>query len=199
MLNSLAQTLLKTTAPGVPDFYQGTELWSFTLVDPDNRRPVDYELRRALLASMRDAGDALELVNELLKRPEDGRVKLYVTSRALTFRRASRDLFARGSYMPLRAEGKRADNVIAFARASEDKTAVVVAGRFFTRLGIGDSGALRLNAEGWGDTRLQLGELQSGGRFRDVFTGREFDARDGTLALSEILSPLPVALLESIA
>jgi (1->4)-alpha-D-glucan 1-alpha-D-glucosylmutase len=199
MLNSLAQTLLKTTAPGVPDFYQGTELWSFTLVDPDNRRPVDYELRRALLASMRDAGDALELVNELLKRPEDGRIKLYVTSRALMFRRGCRDLFARGSYAALRADGKRADNVIAFARADEEKTAVVVAGRFFTRLGIGDSGALRLNAEGWGDTRLQLGELQSGGRFRDVFTGREFDARDDALALSEILSPLPVALLESIA
>ena len=200
MLNSLAQTLLKTTAPGVPDFYQGTELWSFTLVDPDNRRPVDYDLRRALLASMREVGgDATEFVNSLLERPEDGRIKLYVTSRALKFRRARRDLFARGSYLPLRAEGQRADNVVAFARAHDADAGIVIVGRFFTRLGVGTSGALCLSKDVWGDTRLPLGELQDGGCFRDVFTGREFDARDGTLALSEILSPLPVALLERVA
>jgi (1->4)-alpha-D-glucan 1-alpha-D-glucosylmutase len=201
MLNSLAQTLLKTTAPGVPDFYQGTELWDFTLVDPDNRRPVDYHLRRELLASMREADDAdkSQLVNSLLEQPEDGRVKLYVTSRALGFRRDRRDLFARGAYVPLHAVGKRADNVIAFARASDEAAAIVVTGRFFTRLGVGSSGALRLSAEAWGDARLPLGELHDGGRFRDRFTGREFDARDGALALSEILSPLPLALLERVA
>ncbi|MBC7932121.1 MAG: malto-oligosyltrehalose synthase, partial [Rubrivivax sp.] len=199
LLNSLAQTLLKTTTPGVPDFYQGTELWSFTLVDPDNRRPVDYDLRRALLASMRDEGDASQLVDNLLERPEDGRIKLYVTSRALNFRRAHGELFARGSYAALRAEGQRAEGVVAFARAREEETAIVVAGRFFTQLGVGSSGSLRLRAEGWGNTRLQLEELQGMGRFRDVFTGREFDARDGTLSLSEILSPLPVALLERVA
>lgn len=200
MLNSLAQTLLKTTAPGVPDFYQGTELWSFTLVDPDNRRPVDYDLRRALLASMRAAGDdAAEFVNGLLRQPEDGRVKLYVTNRALSFRCAHRELFASGSYLPLRAEGQRAANVVAFARTRGEDAGIVVAGRHFTRLGVGNSGALRLSAEAWGDTLLPLGDLQDGGRFRDVFTGREFDARNGVVALAEVLSPLPVSLLERVA
>ena len=202
MLNSLSQTLLKIASPGVPDFYQGTELWSFTLVDPDNRRPVDYEHRRALLNTLRDVndGDRAALVDDLLARPDDGRVKLYVTARALHFRRARRELFARGSYVPLEAAGRRADNVVAFARKAGDEEAVVVAGRFFTRLGVGREGPLRLGAEAWGDAALAPGDQLAGSRWRDLFTGREFDTRGGekTLRLSEVLSPMPVALLERV-
>ena len=200
LLNSLSQTLLKTTAPGVPDFYQGTELWAFTLVDPDNRRPVDYELRRQLLGGFRDVGegDVSEFVGGLLEQPEDGRVKLYVTARALNFRRERAGLFARGEYVPLPASGRRADNVVAFARALDGDACVTVASRFFTRLGVGREGALGLGREAWGDTALQL-EGVEGARFRDVFTGREFDARDGTLPLAEVLSPLPVALLARVS
>jgi (1->4)-alpha-D-glucan 1-alpha-D-glucosylmutase len=196
ILNSLSQTLLKTTAPGVPDFFQGTELWAFTLVDPDNRRPVDYELRRVRLASLREAGDgdATEFARGLLEQPEDGRVKMYVASRALNFRRTHAALFSQGAYTPLRAAGRRAESVVAFAREHDAKAAIVVAGRFFTRLGTGRSGALSLGRDAWRDTTLELGAL--GGRFRDVFTGREFDARDGTLRVADVLSPLPVALLE---
>jgi (1->4)-alpha-D-glucan 1-alpha-D-glucosylmutase len=234
MLNSLSQTLLKTTAPGVPDFYQGTELWNFTLVDPDNRRPVDYALRREMLASLREVGDGdvTEFVDGLLERPEDGRVKMYVTARALNFRRGRAELFSRGAYVPLRAAGRRADSVVAFARkldgdgsqhgeaaassdaterggdvatnsdaagdvdtAGRDGVALVIAARFFTRLGVGGGGALSLSREAWRDTTLPLGELARG-RFRDVLTGRVFEAgEDGALAVSEILSPLPVALL----
>ena len=196
ILNSLSQTLLKICSPGVPDFFQGTELWAFTLVDPDNRRPVDYEQRRAHLASLREAGDgeATEFVRGLLEQPEDGRVKMYVTSRALGFRRAYAALFSQGAYTPLRAAGRRAESVVAFAREHDAKAAIVVAGRFFTRLGTGRSGALSLARDAWRDTTLELGSL--GGRFRDVFTGREFDARDGTLQVADALSPLPVALLE---
>jgi (1->4)-alpha-D-glucan 1-alpha-D-glucosylmutase len=196
LLNSLSQTLLKTTAPGVPDFFQGTELWAFTLVDPDNRRPVDYELRRAHLASLREAsdGDATEFAHRLLEQPEDGRVKMYVASRALGFRRAHAALFSQGAYTPLRAAGRRAESVVAFARERDASAAIVIAGRFFTRLGTGRSGALSLGQDAWRDTALELGAL--GGRFRDVFTGREFDARDGTLHVADVLSPLPVALLE---
>ncbi|HJQ35326.1 MAG TPA: malto-oligosyltrehalose synthase [Pyrinomonadaceae bacterium] len=199
LLNSLAQTLVKIAAPGVPDFYQGTELWAFTLVDPDNRRPVDYELRRSLLESMRDVGegDVTEFAAGLLEEPSDGRVKLYVTTRALNFRRGHAELFARGAYVPLRAEGRRAENVVAFARALDGDAAIVVSGRFFTRLGVGREGPLSLSREAWGDTALQL-EGVEGGRFRDVFTGREFDASAGTLRLSDVLSPLPVALLTKI-
>jgi (1->4)-alpha-D-glucan 1-alpha-D-glucosylmutase len=196
VLNSLSQTLLKTTAPGVPDFFQGTELWALTLVDPDNRRPVDYELRRALLASLREAGDACatEFARELLERPEDGRVKMYVTGRALGFRRAHAALFSQGAYTPLSAAGRRAESVVAFAREHDASAAIVVAGRFFTRLGAGRSGPLSLGQDAWRDTTLELGA--PGGRFRDVFTGREFDAREGTLRVADVLSPLPVALLE---
>ena len=196
LLNSLSQTLLKTVAPGVPDFYQGTELWAFTLVDPDNRRPVDYDLRRRLLASVSDPaeGDVSEFVGGLLERPEDGRVKLYVTARALNFRRERAALFARGDYLPLSASGRRADNVVAFARTFEGEEVVAVASRFFTRLGVGREGALGIKREVWGGTALHL-EGVEGVRFRDVLTGREFEARDGVLQVGEILSPLPVALL----
>ncbi|HEX8556779.1 MAG TPA: malto-oligosyltrehalose synthase [Pyrinomonadaceae bacterium] len=202
LLNSLSQTLLKTCAPGVPDFYQGTELWAFTLVDPDNRRPVDYEARRALLASLRDVGggDVGEFAGGLLERPGDGRVKLYVTSRALNLRRERAALFARGSYAPLAARGRNAGNVVAFARALDGEAVVAVAGRFFTRLGVGREGPLRLGREAWGDTALRLEGVEGveGARFRDVFTGREFEARDGALPLAELLSPLPVALLTKV-
>lgn len=196
LLNSLSQTVLKATAPGVPDFYQGTELWAFTLVDPDNRRPVDYELRRSLLTSLRDVGegDVSEFVEGLLEQYGDGRVKLYVTARALNFRRERATLFAHGEYVPLRASGPRAANVVAFARAHEDDAAVVVASRFFTRLGVGREGALSLKREAWGDTTLHLEGLE-GGRYRDVLTGREYEARDGALDVACVLSPLPVALL----
>ena len=196
LLNSLSQTLLKTAAPGVPDFYQGTELWAFTLVDPDNRRPVDYELRRQLLASLRDVGegDVSEFAEGLLEQPEDGRVKMYVTSRALNFRREHAELFARGEYIPLHASGRRAASVVSFARTHDGEAAVVVASRFFTRLGVGREGALSLKREAWGGTALHL-EGVEGGRYRDVLTGREFEARDGVLQVGEILSPLPVALL----
>jgi (1->4)-alpha-D-glucan 1-alpha-D-glucosylmutase len=200
LLNSLSQTLLKTTAPGVPDFYQGTELWAFTLVDPDNRRPVDYEQRRAVLASLRDVGDgdASEFAEGLLEQPEDGRVKMYVTTRALNFRRERAAVFARGEYLPLSASGRRADNVVSFARALEGDAVVVVASRFFTRLGVGREGALSLKREAWGGTALHL-EGVEGVRFRDVLTGREFEARDGVLQVGELLSPLPVALLARVS
>lgn len=196
LLNSLSQTLLKTTAPGVPDFYQGTELWAFTLVDPDNRRQVDYELRRRLLASLREAGegDVSEFAKSLLERPDDGRIKLFVTSRALSFRRGHASLFAHGEYVPLRASGSRAANVISFARVHEEEAAIVVASRFFTRLGVGREGPLSLQREAWGDTTLRLEGIE-GGRFRDILTGREFEARDGALDVASLLSPLPVALL----
>jgi (1->4)-alpha-D-glucan 1-alpha-D-glucosylmutase len=200
LLNSLSQTLLKAAAPGVPDFYQGTELWAFTLVDPDNRRPVDYELRRQQLASLRDVGegDVSEFVEALLERPGDGRVKMYVTARALNFRRARAALFARGEYRPLPASGRRAANVVSFARALDAEAAVVVAARFFTRLGVGREGALSLRREAWGDTTLQLAGVE-GGRYRDFLTGREYATRDDALPVGELLSPLPVALLARVS
>jgi (1->4)-alpha-D-glucan 1-alpha-D-glucosylmutase len=190
----------------VPDFYQGTELWQLDLVDPDNRRPVDYEHRRALLASLA-AGDEADggraaFAERLLREPVDGRVKLYVTTHALRFRRAHPDLFARGEYVPLAASGESAENVVAFARKLGDREVLAVAGRFFTRLANRQPPRLPLGVEAWGDTSLALGDRLTAGRFRDVFTGVEVESTAGqgaaALDLPTIFGRLPVALLERI-
>ena len=197
--NALAQTLLKITAPGVPDFYQGTELWDFNLVDPDNRRPVDFARRHELLTSLApNDGDLTELVSRLIANPKDGRIKLYLTSRALRFRRERQPLFAEGAYLPLAASGQKESQVIAFARASADQTAVVVTGRFFTRLG--DLDQPPTGSEVWGDSAVALNYESAAGLYRDVFTGRLIRAErigDGVeLPLAQVFAHLPLALLE---
>ncbi len=199
IFNSLSQVLLKTTVPGVPDFYQGTEIWQLTLVDPDNRRPIDYASRQRLLESMRGRdGDLPALVDELVSAPEDGRIKLYLTTRALNFRRDNPELFERGEYTPLGASGARNNNVVAFARAHKERAAVVIAGRFYTQL-MGE-GAARLptRAQAWGDTSVALEGNLSTGRYRDVFTGLEFEVQKGALRLADVFAHLPLALLERI-
>jgi (1->4)-alpha-D-glucan 1-alpha-D-glucosylmutase len=136
MLNSLAQTLLKITSPGVPDFYQGTELWDFSLVDPDNRRPVDFPTRMALLEEVqqRQAENPLALVQELLTHWWDSRVKLYVTYKALHFRKMHAELFRTGDYLPLTASGARHEHVVAFAQRQESTWVLVVVPRWLTML-----------------------------------------------------------------
>jgi (1->4)-alpha-D-glucan 1-alpha-D-glucosylmutase len=196
MFNSLSQTLLKITAPGIPDFYQGTEIWDFSLVDPDNRRPVDYAHRQSLLDSL-ESNDLTELVEDLIKNPEDGRIKLFITARALNLRRTERELFDRGEYIPLQASGDRERHAIAFARSSGDKAVIVAASRFFTKLG--DNSRPPTGGEVWGDTMILLPE-QLGGCYRDRFTGRSMCAQKSenvlSISLAEVLSHLPVALLE---
>lgn len=190
MWNSLSQVLLKIASPGVPDFYQGTEIWDFSLVDPDNRRPVDYTLRRCLLAKLcpQGAESTAALVERLMSDPTDGAIKLYVTSRALRFRKDHRKLFAEGRYMPLRAAGERSNHVIAFARKLGSQSVIAVAGRFFLSLG-----------ESWGDSVILLPRELSGRAFQDVLTGRtvETETRDGNpaLPLAQVFSGLTVALV----
>jgi (1->4)-alpha-D-glucan 1-alpha-D-glucosylmutase len=130
-VNSLAQTLTKICVPGVCDFYQGTELWDFSLVDPDNRRPVDFQRRRRLLADLRQRaqGDPAELVAELTEAWPDERIKLFVAWRALELRKSERKLMLEGSYLPLAVEGVRAENVCAFAREHEGRWALCVVPR----------------------------------------------------------------------
>lgn len=135
-LNSLAQALLKITAPGVPDFYQGTELWNLSLVDPDNRRPVDFKTRAELLAALqeREAHGLPLLVRELLETWEDGRVKLYLTYKALHFRRANRELFAAGEYLPVEVTKPGDEHACAFARRLGDRWVLVAVPRLPVRL-----------------------------------------------------------------
>ncbi len=204
MLNSLSQTLLKITSPGVPDFYQGSELWDLNLVDPDNRRPVDYDLRERLLADLERAESAIDpirLVRDLLTSMEDGRIKLYLIRKALSLRNARRDLFETGRYLPLEAIGEKADNVCAFERSLDMDAVIVVAARFFTRLS-GDAAGLPLGVEAWGDTRIVTPFEGPGTRYRNIFTGEtvtsmsEQDA--SVLKLADVLENFPVALLERI-
>ncbi|TFG58774.1 MAG: malto-oligosyltrehalose synthase [Deltaproteobacteria bacterium] len=187
MRTSLSQVLLKAASPGVPDFYQGAELWDLNLVDPDNRRPVDFDLRRRLLETLQPEGVALAA--SLLAQPDDGRIKMYVMRTVLRFRRERRPLFDHGAYASLEANGPRADHVCAFARMHQGKSALAVAGRFFLRLG-GDG------PEIWKGTNLALPGPLAGSAWRDAFTGRTIRDEGGGLPVSEVLSIIPVALLE---
>ncbi|MGH7717933.1 MAG: malto-oligosyltrehalose synthase [Gemmatimonadaceae bacterium] len=143
MWNALARVLIHLGAPGTPDLYQGDELWSFALVDPDNRRPVDYALRRRLLEEVGQrfatgGSERERLVREMVEAPQDGRVKLHVTHRALRARQEHPELFTRGDYLPLHAHGPAAIHVFAFARLTDHDAALIVAPRLTLTL-LGDS------------------------------------------------------------
>ncbi|MBZ5726439.1 MAG: malto-oligosyltrehalose synthase [Acidobacteriia bacterium] len=178
--NSLSQVVLKIAAPGVPDFYQGCELWQLSLVDPDNRRPVDYRRRIALLESLRkrESEDRIALVRELTADPLQDEMKLLVTCRALAYRKANREMFARGEYLPLAARGACAAHVCAFARRWEAKWVVAVAPRFTSRL------------DGWQDTELVLPQ-EAPSEWEDVLTG----LIPGSWRMADLLAEFPVALL----
>lgn len=196
MLNSLAQTLLKLTCPGVPDLYRGQEIWDFSLVDPDNRRPVDFALRREMLDDIRvrlGDGDRTAFARELVDGWPDGRVKLYLTHLALGLRREHRELFSGGEYVPLSGSGTRADNVMAFLRERNGVQAVVVVPRLVASLT--REGGFALPAREYWEGSWVEGESLSG-RYRDVFTGEVMEAEEGRLGLPELLGAFPVALLE---
>ncbi len=188
--NALAQVLLKVASPGVPDFYQGTELWSFTLVDPDNRQPIDWARRRAALAALDETTPA-----RLAARPEDGLIKLLVTRRGLALRRAHPELFSEGGYLPLEISGARAGHVIAFARLHRGRAAVAVTGRLFARLGA--AARALAGADVWRDTAVLLPDDVPGGPFRDALTGAEVRGDGRALPLARVFGTLPMALLYS--
>jgi (1->4)-alpha-D-glucan 1-alpha-D-glucosylmutase len=184
-VNGLAQTLLKLTVPGVPDTYQGCELWDLSLVDPDNRRAVDYELRRAYLEQGADPA-------MLLANWRDGRIKQHVVARTLALRRRHPDLFETGSYEPLEVTGALADRVIAFARRAEQVAMIAVAPRLAAAL-LEEGETPCPTRAAWGDTRLKL-PADFSGDLHDEQTGRLVPA-SGSIAIAEALAELPVALL----
>ncbi len=182
--NSLAQVLIKLTAPGVPDVYQGTELWDLSLVDPDNRRSVDFERRAGILAEL-EAGLP---TSTILARTDEGLPKMWLVHRALRLRRARPEVFdGRGAYRPIGARGARADHVVAYGRGED---VVVVVPRLPLRLAGGRPRAdLRITPSRWGDTTIEV----PAGRWRDELTDRAHDG--GELALGDLLADFPVALL----
>jgi (1->4)-alpha-D-glucan 1-alpha-D-glucosylmutase len=201
-LNALVQVLLKIASPGVPDFYQGTELWTFDLVDPDNRRPVDFRLRAAMLESVRrlHTENPQRLLEDLMSGWKDGRIKLFLTDVALDFRRAHAELFLDGDYVPLNAYGPRQAHVCAFARRKNGLWALSIAPRWTTRLI--PAGRPPLGETVWGNTVLLL-PAGAPEEWRNVLTGERLRAapmsgEERTLALSSVLKRFPVALIESV-
>jgi (1->4)-alpha-D-glucan 1-alpha-D-glucosylmutase len=209
LLNGLSQTLCRLTAPGVPDIYQGTELCDFSLVDPDNRRAVDYAHRRALLDELKAAcaavgGERSPFVSAhaLLDALFDGRTKLYLIWRTLQLRRAREALFARGDYLPLRTSGVHAAHLCAFARRHNGQLAVVIAPRLYARLMSGAAG-LPLGPAVWGDTAIELPRGHGDGMLAGVLDGARAVVHGGperpALLASEVLASFPVALLTATA
>jgi (1->4)-alpha-D-glucan 1-alpha-D-glucosylmutase len=214
--NALARTVVHLAAPGVPDLYQGDELWAFSLVDPDNRRPVDFALRRRLLTELDEqlgappdaeaaGGSApwadLGRLRGMVAAPEDGRLKLHVTRAALRARRRAPRLFREGGYLPLEARGPAARHVLAFARigARGDGAAIAAVPRLPRTL-VGNGRDAPAGAA-WGETRLALPAELAERRWTSALDGRSLDGAAGSagreLRLADVLDPLPAALLLS--
>jgi len=186
-INSLTQTLLKLTSPGVPDIYQGSEIWDYSLVDPDNRRPVDYDRRREMLDAL-----ATATPGELMQTWPDGRIKLFLTQRMLRFRRQYPDLFHRGEYLPLCASGTFAECCFSFARHVGDKWIVVIAPRLPSRVGF------PLIGKRWQETTIEFPETFSLKGAHDLFTCHPVRLRTRNVKLADALSIFPFALITNL-
>jgi (1->4)-alpha-D-glucan 1-alpha-D-glucosylmutase len=173
MLNSLSQTLLKLTCPGVPDLYQGTELWDLSLVDPDNRRPVDYSRRARILTEMENWPTSAEPLRphllDLTSHMSDGRIKMYLTWKALNLRKQQPELFLRGDYLPLKVQGPKAKHLLAFSRRCEGSELVVAVPRLCAKWADGE-GVFPADQDWWKDTRVELNPHNGRRTWRNIFT-----------------------------
>ena len=201
LLNGLSQTLLKLGLPGVPDIFQGNEVWTLSLVDPDNRRAVDFASRAALLEALqarcRGRSEHTALLREMLETLPDGRAKLYLTWRALELRRDRQAFFRAAAYDGLRIEGPRAGNAVAFARSDEDGSILYAATRFYA--GLWPEADVAPDPAIWSDTWIALPGEAHGRHYRDHLSGQvlvesDFDGRAG-LAAAAVFAHWPVALL----
>jgi (1->4)-alpha-D-glucan 1-alpha-D-glucosylmutase len=200
MLNSLSQTLLKITAPGVPDFYQGSELWDLRLVDPDNRGVVDFAKRMELLNGLKknDAQETVSLLGQLLSNWTDGRIKLYLIWKALRFRREFSELFTDGEFVPAEISGERFENITAFFRVCGTSSALIVAPKWLAASGMDRETNER--SRFWGNTLIALRE-KAPVEWRNVLTGDRIIAHNNgertMVRVADVLRQFPVALLFS--
>jgi (1->4)-alpha-D-glucan 1-alpha-D-glucosylmutase len=200
MLNSLSQTLLKITTPGVPDFYQGSELWDLRLVDPDNRGTVDFARRIELLGGLKrnPQQHEVQFIEDLFKNWTDGRIKLYLIWKALGARRQFSELFTDGQFVPAEICGERAENITAFFRTSKSDRALIVAPKWLAGSGMEKEADARLKF--WGHTSIILPH-KSSRSWRNVFTGESIESflngQQGSIEVATVLSHFPVALLSS--
>ena len=200
-LNSLSQVLVKITAPGLPDFYQGSELWDLSMVDPDNRRAVDFQLRVQMLEAIRKlrGKNPREFLREISASWKNGRIKLYLTDTALEVRRANIGLYQDGAYIPLLAQGEKKECVCSFARQRQDRWCVTVAPRLTTRLA--SVGRMPLGRRAWSDTSIQL-PLSAPADWQNAFTGERVQAAatpngHRVLLLADVMKRFPLALLSA--
>jgi (1->4)-alpha-D-glucan 1-alpha-D-glucosylmutase len=202
--NSVSQTVLKLCVPGVPDIYQGSESWNFSLVDPDNRRPVDFESLKTSLNFIagKPESDLPLLIDGLRDSIMDGRLKLYATYRLLNFRRREANLFLNGDYLPLVSSGPLNSSVVAFARRQGDVECIVAAGRFFSKM-LGQRPSSPVGNRIWEGNILTLSRDSAGRAYRDVLSGKKITVSasggGGTIRLSELFEVLPFAVLERVA
>ena len=190
-VNSLAQTLLRCTSPGVPDLYQGAELWDFSLVDPDNRRPVDYAAHAVAMS-----GQAAPL--RLVEAWHDGRVKMHVIRQALALRRREPELFRHGGYLPLRVQGDARQHVLAYAREYRGRTVIVVTPHCCASMvlsGASEPPLPHIAPSLWGDTAVMVADHLPDGMVGNMLTAGECRVQDGLLLLRDVLVEFPVALL----
>ena len=178
---SLVQVALKLTSPGVPDFYQGTELWDFSLVDPDNRRPVDYEARRNFAGALDQTP-----VPELAASWKDGRIKMRLIRALLRHRREQPEVFSQGSYLPLRVSGPHAERFVSFLRQDGERQLLVVALRRMEEDGVTD---LKEICEG-----AILSVPKPPKIWRGLLDGRKANSGEGEIPLHDLLDTLPVAI-----
>ena len=204
MKNGLAQLLVKLTAAGIPDCYQGTEWWELSLVDPDNRRPVDFELRSRMLGELqeteaREGYDRAGVVRALMESWKDGRIKLYVIQAALRHRRAHAALYLEGDYVPLDCEGRRRSHLCAFARLHQDQAVVTVVPRLTANLNIGSEHSTH-ERDLWEDTWITVPSWKAGSQYLNMLTGERLETMTQgerqVLGASQVLNHCPVALLE---
>jgi (1->4)-alpha-D-glucan 1-alpha-D-glucosylmutase len=193
LLNSMSQTLLKLTGPGLPDLYQGTELWDFSLVDPDNRRPVDYSSRTEMLKELQRWPDYGGLCDDL----SDPRLKLFLTWKTLNLRKQYCDLFSEGEYIPRSVLGPKAKHLLAFSRRLDNQEVVVVVARLWGQL-LGNA-KFPLALEGWKDTRIEAGRE---GAYVNAFSGERIDVvgsnHPAYFQASQLFGSFPVALLVAV-
>jgi len=190
--NSLSQTTLKITCPGLPDFYQGAELWDLNLVDPDNRRPVDFDIRLEALKALEAASSegSADIGATLLASKEDGRVKQFLIRRLLELRAAQRRVFDEGDYLALEVSGPWARHIVAFERASEDARILIIVPRFLTTLVKPDE--LPVGEKIWGDTCINLPRTCFG-VYHNALTGERFEAK-GPVNVGDALAIFPVGV-----
>ncbi len=194
VINSLGQSLLKVTAPGIPDIYQGSELWDLSYVDPDNRRPVDYDLRKKYLAEFESSPEGLNgnQLEKLMSDYSDGRIKMYTLFKALRERRRNQGLFDNGDYTPLSVSEDYTNKIISYARHDNDGWYLIVVPLGVTSLSEPEVFPL---GNTWGDGYIKLPD-QAPDEWTNVYTGQNHTS-NGTLALRSVFNSFPVALLKS--